>query len=128
MLTFIDDKYKIAAPIKKFVSVYMQQTLSLSLPSPSPSPSLYRYDLYDIDIVPHDKYTGHDESINQAPPGFHFVKLSLGEMLFEGNMQIRYVYTCTYMCMYMYMYISHVYTRFLMQIRIWIKLTNPVSV
>ena len=65
----------------------MQQTQSLSLP---PSPP-FRYDLYDIDIVPHDKYTGHDDSINQAPPGFHFVKLSLGEMLFEGNMQIRYI-------------------------------------
>ena len=62
-----------------------------SLLSLSPLPLPFRYDLYDVDIVPHDKYTGHDESINQAPPGFHFVKLSLGEMLFEGNMQIRYM-------------------------------------
>ena len=50
-----------------------------------------RYDLYDVEIVIHDRFTGPDGSMNAAPPGFHFVKLSLGEMLCEGQYDIRYV-------------------------------------
>ena len=49
-----------------------------------------RYDLYDVDIVIHDSYTGLDGSINYAPSNSHFVKLSLGEMLCEGHVHIRY--------------------------------------
>ena len=48
-----------------------------------------RYDLYDVDILINDTYTGHDGSMHGAPSGFHFVKLSLGEMLCEGQVHIR---------------------------------------
>ena len=37
----------------------------------------------------HDKYTGPNDSVNYAPSGFHYVKLSLGEMLGEGHVYVR---------------------------------------
>ena len=53
-----------------------------------------RYDLYDVDIVVHDTYTAHDGSVNFAAQGTHFVKLSLGEMVCEGQVHIRYIIMC----------------------------------
>ena len=53
-----------------------------------PTHTCPRYDLYDVEIVPHKDY--HTPMGTQyAPAGYFYIKVILDEVLFEGGRSVR---------------------------------------
>ena len=50
-----------------------------------------RYDLYDVEVQPLTQYTSAQGGLHLATKGFHFITLSIDELLFEGGQSVRWV-------------------------------------
>lgn len=54
-----------------------------------------RYDLYDIEVKPQSQYSASTlMGVNYAEKGYHFISLTIDELLFEGGQSIRCVCVC----------------------------------
>lgn len=59
---------------------------------------LGRYDLYDVEVKIESQYKT-TMGVNYAEKGYHFITLSIDELLFEGGQSIRYC-VCVCTCMH----------------------------
>ena len=48
-----------------------------------------RYDLYNVEVKVQEEYSTGNGGVNYASKGYHFVTLSIDELLFEGGQSIR---------------------------------------
>ena len=51
---------------------------------------LCRYDLYNVEVKPQAQYST-SRGVNYVEKGYHFITLSVDELLFEGGQSVRYV-------------------------------------
>ena len=59
-----------------------------------------RYDLYNVEVKPQSQYSTR-MGVNYAGKGFHYITLSVDELLFEGGQSVRFVCVCFDVCVEM---------------------------